>query len=103
MEELARRQHAFWFGFLFWFIGVAVVLSVVSAYAGKAASWLMPAVGYGSFLVTVFALLSRVRGLQCPHCHRRAGANPMQRYKFLFCNACGERIECRQPSSVDSS
>lgn len=102
MEELARRQHAFWLGFLFWWIGTVVVLSVVIAYVGKIPA-LLQAVVYGSFLITFFALANRVRGVQCPHCHRGAGAMPIWRYKFLFCKACGERIECRQPARTHTA
>ncbi|HEY4748955.1 MAG TPA: hypothetical protein VIH60_01055 [Steroidobacteraceae bacterium] len=103
MDELARRQHAFWLGILFWWIGVVVVLSVVSAYVSKAPVLLLQVIVYGSIIIVFFALGSRVLGLQCPHCHRGAGAMPMWRYKFLYCKACGERIECRQSAGTNSA
>src|ERR1017187_3588994 len=96
MKELARRQHAFWIDILFWWIGVVVVVSVVSAYVSKAPELLLQAIVYGSFIITVYVLGSRVRAVQCPYRHRHAGAIPIWRYKFLFCKACGKRIECRQ-------
>jgi hypothetical protein len=61
MKELARRQHAFWIDILFWWIGVVVVVSVVSAYVSKAPELLLQAIVYGSFIITFYVLGSRVR------------------------------------------
>jgi small-conductance mechanosensitive channel len=103
MEELARRQHAFWLGMLCWWIGAVVLVSIVSGYVSKTPALLMQTVVYGSFLIAFFTLARRVQRVQCPHCHRGAGAMPIWRYKFLFCKACGERIECQQLAKASSA
>lgn len=93
MENVRRGQRRFWLTLLLWWVCVAVFVAVVSQLFKNAPDAVFMTVFYGSALL-LYVPAYRLYRLKCPYCDGSAGALPFLRYKFLFCRACGERLEC---------
>ena len=98
LEVVKRKQHGFWLAVLSWWICVVAFILLVSHLFKDVPDAVFMVVFYGGALLLYIPLVSLYR-LKCPYCHGRAGAVPFLRYKFMFCKACGERIECNGEGS----
>jgi hypothetical protein len=93
LDEVKHKQYRVWLSLLFWVIAVVVFVVVASTFT-KASDTVIHAVFYGSVLLLYLPIVSLSR-VKCPYCQWSAGALPIFRYKFMFCKACGKRIECK--------
>src|SRR5450759_2430046 len=93
LANVKRKQHRFWLVLLLWWIcAAALVLAVNGLFKNIPDAVVMIPFYLSAVLLYIPAIT--VYRLQCPYCHRSAGAIPFLHYKFLCCKACGKRIEC---------
>ena len=95
LSEVRRGQHRVWLALLLWVIAILAFVAIITSFT-KAPDAIVQTVFYGSALLLYIPVLSLYR-LICPHCQKAAGALPIFQYKFMFCKACGKRIECQRP------
>jgi hypothetical protein len=93
LDNVRHKQRRVWLTIFLWWIAVVVFVVVITSFT-NAPDALIQGVCYGSFLLLYIPAISLYR-LKCPHCRRAAGAWPIFRYKFMYCKACGKRIECK--------
>jgi hypothetical protein len=93
LDQVKHKQRRFWLSLLIWLIGIIVFVSVVTLLE-KPPDELIDGIFFASALLFVFLPILSLYRFECPHCHGAAGANPFIRYRFIFCKACGKRIEC---------
>jgi hypothetical protein len=94
LDQVKRKQHQVWLTLLLWWFAVAVTIGLVTHFTN-----LPDAVIDASFFASIVLLYIPAIGLyrlKCPYCHRSAGALPIFRYKFMYCKACGKRIQCER-------
>jgi hypothetical protein len=94
LDNVRHKQRRVWLTILLWWIAIIVFVVVITSFT-NAPDALIQGVCYGSFLLLYIPAISLYR-LKCPHCQRAAGAWPIFRYKFMYCKACGKRIECKR-------
>lgn len=93
LECVRKKQRMCWIVLFVWWACVAVFVVAVSELMKDVSDTVVMVVFYGSaFLIYIPAM--QLYRLKCPYCHKYAGALPLFRYKFIYCKACGERIEC---------
>lgn len=95
IECVKHKQHKCWVVFLIWWICIAFFVLAVSELFKNVPPPVLMVVFYGSAFLLYLPGISLYR-LKCPYCQGAAGALPFFRYKFLYCRACGKRIECNQ-------
>lgn len=93
LERVRRKQRGFWLAFLVWWVCVVVFVFIVNGVLKGVPDALVLAIFYGSALL-LYIPAYKLFKLKCPYCGGSARALPFLRYKFMYCRACGERIEC---------
>lgn len=94
LDNVKRKQHQVWLTALLWFIGVIALIAIGAVFFPGTPFAAVQVAFYGSALIIYIPAISPYR-LKCPYCHGSAGAVPIFRYKFMYCRACGQRIECK--------
>lgn len=92
LKMVARKQHGFWLLIFLWWVCILVSIFTINGFFGFVPNFVVVGVYVSVALLYIPAI--RLYRIKCPHCHGAAGALPFLRYSFMYCRACGERIEC---------
>ncbi|WP_232823556.1 hypothetical protein [Dyella sp. C9] len=93
LETVKRKQCRFWLAFFIWWVCAAAFVFVVNQFFKGISDAVVLATFYVSAMLLYLPAWDLYRAA-CPYCHGKVGALPFLRYKFIYCRACGERIEC---------
>lgn len=93
LDKVRRRQHRCWLALLCWWISVVLLVAVIGKFFTNVPHVLVFAMLYVSSFFLLIQLIALYR-LKCPHCRWFAGVLPSFRSKFIYCRACGKRIDC---------